>query len=179
MQRAGWYLVVGRWNGAPVRVHLLTPLLAVFFPFRAWSLGVTVGLIVVVLAHELGHAILVRRLGGVVRRIDLLPYGGECGYSGIAPGLHESVVAWGGVLAQGVLFAIAELQLFAGAGPQTDFARDLLWALARDRLPSRAKGAAELNGGIDSALPVQVSDPWCMHVHPATAHDSSPGGGHA
>jgi hypothetical protein len=130
MKREGWYLVVGKWNGAPVRVHLVAPVLALIMPGHPPTPGTVVGLGAVVLVHELGHALLVRQLGGVVQRIDVLPWGGECGYSGIRSELHESMVAWGGVLAQFVVMVLAQLFLWSGAPLRTPFAEDFFWAIS-------------------------------------------------
>lgn len=128
MRRDGWFVIVGKWNGAPVRVHLLSPLVAVIMPGHAPTLGTVLGLFAIVLAHELGHAILVRRFGGTVERIDVLPWGGECAHSGVSSELHHSMIAWGGVLAQFLVMVLAQLYLWTST-PQTAFAADFLWAI--------------------------------------------------
>jgi stage IV sporulation protein FB len=128
MRREGGFLVVGEWNGAPVRVHLLAPLFAFLMPGHPTTPGTVVGLLLVVLAHELGHALLIRAVGARVLRIDLLPWGGECTHTGTTSEFHESVIAWGGVLAQFAVMIPAQLTL-AYQVPPTAFAADFLWAL--------------------------------------------------
>ncbi len=127
MVREGWFLVLGRWRGAPVRVHLLAPLFALLVPGRSISLGTVTGFLLLVLAHEFGHALLVRAVGASVYRIDLLPWGGECEHSQTGSELKDSIIAWGGVLAQAALMIPAERMLpFA---PGTGFMGDFLWSL--------------------------------------------------
>jgi Zn-dependent protease len=62
-------------------------------------------LLVVILVHEAGHALLVRRFRLAVLSIDVTPLGGVCRYAGQATPVQESIIAWGGVLAQAALFA--------------------------------------------------------------------------
>ena len=71
-----------RWRvfGFPVQIHLSFLLLVVFFIFGEWS-AVAVGLwtvtiLVSVLLHELGHAVMVRRFGGRVEAITIYALGG-------------------------------------------------------------------------------------------------------
>ena len=129
MRREGWFLVVGDWNGAPVRVHVFAPLFALLMPGHPTTPGTVVGLLLVVLAHELGHALLIRAVGARVQRIDLLPWGGECAYVGSGSEFHESIIAWGGVLAQFAVMIPAQLVLTYQV-PPTPFAADFLWSLS-------------------------------------------------
>jgi len=82
----GWNLSLGRWAGIQVRVHVFFLLLAVVALHLAWddptgellidavaSLAI---LFVSVLAHELGHCIAARRMGGRADQIMLWPLGG-------------------------------------------------------------------------------------------------------
>lgn len=103
------YLTVGRIRGVSIRVHLLLPLgLFVLggFAFRPLLWG---GLLLIVLVHELGHAIFARSLRLQVLALDLNGVGGRCVYSGYATDAQRSAIAWGGVAAQGVLAIALEV----------------------------------------------------------------------
>src|SRR5262245_46752221 len=93
-------------RGVPVFAHVS---LLIGFPlvsrlaFRplAW-----LGLMIVVLVHELGHAVLLRRFRSPVLYIVLHAFGGECVSTGFASAFERSVVAWGGVLGQALLLGL-------------------------------------------------------------------------
>jgi stage IV sporulation protein FB len=107
MHRDGGSLLILRDHGAvPIRLHW-SLLIAMAFWGR-FSLGGAIGFTVILLAHELGHAALVRRRGLRTIGIELHWAGGECRYdaAGASP-MDTAIVAWGGVLAQGVLLALA------------------------------------------------------------------------
>src|ERR1041385_1921625 len=95
--RAAW--TVAHYRGAPIGLHLSIALGLLFYSFGRWEPGAWVGFTLVVLLHELGHAMLVSRYGLRVVAIDLHGFGGECSYSGEVTPWRRSVIAWGGVLA--------------------------------------------------------------------------------
>src|SRR5215475_3555275 len=72
----GGFLSLGRWRGVPLRVHVLTPLGALFFTGFRFEPGAWLGFFLVILLHEMGHALLVMRYRLHVSSIDLYPYGG-------------------------------------------------------------------------------------------------------
>jgi len=74
--------------------------------FAPWA---WLGLVLVVLAHELGHAALVRRNGLDVEGIELFGWGGECRHGGYATRWQLAEIAWGGVLAQALLLPVGYL----------------------------------------------------------------------
>ncbi len=97
------YLTLGKWDGIPVRVHWTTPLgIIVLSGFRtepvAW-----LALAFVIFVHELGHALMVRRVGAGVISMDLTGIGGECSWVGSVTPRGRASIAWGGVLAQALL----------------------------------------------------------------------------
>jgi stage IV sporulation protein FB len=98
------YLTVGWWRGAPLRVHWTLPLGAVVFGGGKFQPGVLLGFTLLVLVHEVGHALLVRRYRSRVVSIDVHALGGACRWSGDATAIERAKIAWGGVDAQLVLF---------------------------------------------------------------------------
>ena len=100
------YWTVMRWRGAPVRVHWSLALSALVLGGVRLDPAGWLGIVLVVLAHEVGHAVLVRRYRLTVESIDLHGLGGECRYSGLANGWQTAVIAWGGVLAQALLLPV-------------------------------------------------------------------------
>jgi len=75
-------------------------------------LFIVLGLFSVLLVHELGHALLVRQFGYEVERISIYPIHGLCHYDEPYSEYEDSVIAWGGVLAQLLLFIPASAFLF-------------------------------------------------------------------
>jgi membrane-associated protease RseP (regulator of RpoE activity) len=130
----GGYLRIGRFRGAPIRVHVSLPLGVLFFSRFAFRPGAWVGVVALILVHELGHALLCRLYRLPVVRIDLTGLGGECHYRARATPWQRSVVSWGGVLAQALLLGAAlpagHLD-FVAASP---FARDLVSTFATTNL---------------------------------------------
>ena len=80
-------------------------------------LFIALGLFTIMLAHEFGHAILVKRLGYRVIRIQIYPIHGLCLYEAPYSTYEDAIIAWGGVLAQFILFmpAAAALALFGNS----------------------------------------------------------------
>ena len=102
------YLTVGRIRRVPVRVHVATPIgfyILTGFSFRpvAWA-----AFLFVIMVHELGHAVLVRRCRLRVLSVDINGIGGVCRWAGRAGDADESIIAWGGILAQAGLLAVTE-----------------------------------------------------------------------
>src|SRR4051812_1374775 len=126
MRSARFHLTVGRFRGAPVRLHWSLLLGAALFGGPRWAPGAWLGFALLILAHELGHALLVARQRLTVLRIDLHGFGGECTYTGSVTPLGESAIAWGGVLAQLVTFFAVSTPATYGWWPRSWFARDLL-----------------------------------------------------
>ena len=108
MFRSGYWLLA-RFRGAPIKLHFRIAIgLLVFGGFR-WSPGFFVAYPCLILLHELGHAVLVRRCGHRVVGIEVTGLGGACHWSGNASPLEEALIAWGGVLAQLALFGATAL----------------------------------------------------------------------
>jgi stage IV sporulation protein FB len=138
----GGYWLLGRWRGAPLKLHWSILLAAVVFSRFRWSPGFFVGYPCLLLAHELGHAVLVRRFGHRVVGIEVTGLGGVCNWSGNSSPFEEAAIAWGGVLAQLLVFVATELWLWHSPVSSVfgrEFARAFtdtnLWLMALNLLP--------------------------------------------
>lgn len=123
---SGGYLTIGRVRGAPVRVHWSAPLGAVAFTGFSLSPALWAGWLFLVLWHELGHAALVRRYGHQVVAVRVHAFGGDCQWAGEPTRAEDAAIAWGGVLAQAILWVAAMILIAVFGMP----ASPVLWALA-------------------------------------------------
>lgn len=126
-------LRVGRLLGAPLRLHWSLPLAPLLLSGGRWAPGAWLGVLALLLLHELGHALLVRRVGLTLLGIDLSGLGGRCRFAGEPTPRQRAVVAWGGVLAQALVLAPALLVRLAFDVPP-GLGVDLLDALVRANL---------------------------------------------
>ncbi len=124
MFRSGYWTVL-RVRGAPVRLHWTIPVVAVLFDGFRFSPGFILGFVLLVLLHELGHALLVWRTGHRVAAIEVTGLGGLCHWSGNATPFERSLIAWGGILMQAALYAAVWIA-FRVAGPPPNL---FLWSL--------------------------------------------------
>lgn len=125
----GWW-TVGRWSGTRLRLHWTTPLGAIFFGGLSWSPGFWVAFLVVVLVHELGHAIVVRATGHHVESIEVHGVGGTCEWYGEPTRIQRAMIAWGGVWAQLPLAALA-FGLELALAPTSPFVLQLFVGLTK------------------------------------------------
>ncbi|MCB9765097.1 MAG: hypothetical protein H6739_35310 [Alphaproteobacteria bacterium] len=150
MFQSGW-LRVARLRGADLRLHWTLPLMAVVLGGRHFSAGFFLGFVLLVLIHELGHAAMVWRYGYAVRSIDVHGLGGWCRWAGRPTQMERSAVAWGGVLAQGALYAVTWglLQVFGRPpwGPAVElayvFTETNVWLIALNLIPIPPLDGAE------------------------------------
>jgi hypothetical protein len=138
----GGYWLLGRWRGAAVKLHFSIVLCLILFGRFRWSPGFFVAYPCLLLAHELGHALLVQRYGHRLASVEVTGLGGACRWSGNATPLEEAIIAWGGVLAQlGVFGAtLLWLRLLPPTGAfgwevASAFTDTNLWLLAINLLP--------------------------------------------
>jgi Zn-dependent protease len=124
MFETGW-LSLGQLRGIPIRVHWTVLLALLFFGGFAFRPGAWVGIVAVLLVHELGHAALVKQRGLHVLGVHLHGLGGECRYTGRVTALDRAIIAWGGVLAQAALLAVAFVLTAVLGSPTTAFGYDL------------------------------------------------------
>lgn len=123
------FFTVGRFHGAPVRLHWSILLgMVVLTRFRI-APGDWLGFLIVVLAHEFGHALLVERLGLLLVSIDVHGFGGACAYSGTPSSRERAIVAWGGILAQAAILVVALVACALLGWPESGALADLVDAL--------------------------------------------------
>jgi Zn-dependent protease len=147
----GGSLRVGRIGGVTVRLHWTAPLGAYFFiGFRfepvAWCCFF--GLI---LAHELGHAFVVKRVGAEVLSVNVTGFGGTCQWRGETSRVGRAAIAWGGVWAQLLLLLAALAHQRFGAPvttPEGGLAVEILtqtnaWLAVVNLIPVRPLDGAE------------------------------------
>src|SRR5690242_5380515 len=101
----GGYFRLGRFGNAPIRVHWTMPLGAFAFCGFRFVPGAWAAFFLLILVHELGHALMVRSFGLHVVSVDVHGVGGVCQWVGSATPTRRSLIAWAGVFGQAVLLA--------------------------------------------------------------------------
>jgi stage IV sporulation protein FB len=141
MFRSGYWLL-GRWRGAAIKLHFSIVLCLILFSRFRWNPGFLVAYPCLVLAHELGHALLVQRYGHRLVAVEVTGWGGACHWSGNATPLEEAIIAWGGVWAQLGVFGVTRLWLRLlpptgtfGWEVASTFIGTNLWLIAINLLP--------------------------------------------
>jgi Zn-dependent protease len=104
-------------RGVAVRMHWTAPIAAWLLTGRDLSPVRWLTFLIVILCHELGHAFMVRRARARVLSIALTAIGGNCTWGGSVTRYQRAYIAWGGVLAQGILYAIGQLIWRLGVQP--------------------------------------------------------------
>lgn len=143
MTFAAGYLHAGHYRDAPLRLHWSLPIGMFVFTRFAVAPVAWLAFLALVLTHEAGHAALVRHYRLRVVGVDLHGIGGETHWLG-RPTLRQRVaIAWAGVFAQLVAFAVVVL-LNAALGPPQDawlaevvyvYTTANLWMMAFNLLP--------------------------------------------
>jgi Zn-dependent protease len=135
------YWTIGNFRGAPIRLHWSVLLFG--FWFARGSIAAWIAILLLILAHELGHAVFVRRFGHRVISIDVTGFGGACAWTGSATPRESALIAWGGVIVQAILYALAQLYVLVEGDPRSAvdwaiygvFTRTNLWIMAINLLP--------------------------------------------
>lgn len=120
------FLQIARIRGAPVRIHWSVALGALFFTGLRFEPAAWFAFVALVLVHELGHAVIVLACGMRVASVDVLAFGGLCRWSGNSTPLQRAVIAWGGVLAQLVLYAATWALVHVTGGPTSRFGMEVV-----------------------------------------------------
>lgn len=115
--------------GIPIYAHLTLPIGLALASQFAWQPYTWLGVIVIILVHEAGHAVLLRRYRLPVLGIVLHGFGGECRTVSWMTPWQETVVAWGGVLAQFLLLVVVTTIGKLGFVPRAFLASDFYFAL--------------------------------------------------
>lgn len=129
----GGFFRIGRFRGAPVLVHWSLPIAALVFGGFTLDPVRWLGFVALVLVHELGHAILVRRIGDEVVAIKLHAFGGTCEWAGYPTRAERALVAWGGVLAQAAVWLVATI-VFAILPPVSGVLASVAYVLTTENL---------------------------------------------
>lgn len=132
------YLTIGRFGGAPIRIHWSTPIGMLFFTgflrHPRFAPGLWLGFLLTVLVHELGHAIAVKLSRQRVVAVDAYALGGLCHWSGNPSPMARAMIAWGGVIAQAVLGVATLVALGVFGQPTSVFTADLARAFLETNL---------------------------------------------
>jgi len=99
----GWW-TLGKFGGAPIRLHWSLPLGALVWSGFSFAPAFWLAFALLILVHELGHALIVLRYGLGLSEIAVHGAGGYCQHRHSGTRFEEAAVAWGGVLAQLTLF---------------------------------------------------------------------------
>jgi Zn-dependent protease len=121
----GGYFTIARWRGIPIQIHWSAPLGAFLWTGRDPSLARIGAWLFIVVLHELGHAVLVRRAKGWVTHVTVHAMGGECWWQGEVSPIERAMIAFGGVWAQGLL-ALVTFGVAFVMPPETPFALDVV-----------------------------------------------------
>jgi Zn-dependent protease len=122
----GWW-TLGRVRGAPIRVHWTLLLGAlVWSRFNIWP-AFWLAFAVLILIHELGHALVVVRYGLGLSEIAIHGAGGYCRHEHSGSRFQEALVAWGGVLAQLTLYAVVRVALLFVEPPASVHVSQVVW----------------------------------------------------
>jgi Zn-dependent protease len=119
MNRGWWTL--GRLRGAPIRLHWTLPLGALLWSSFRFVPGFWLAFAILILVHELGHALLVLRYRLGLVEIAVHGAGGYCQHGRSGSRFEEAAISWGGVLAQLALFAVVQLVVLVLGPPQSAF----------------------------------------------------------
>lgn len=108
MEQNYWQL--GRWGRIPVSMHWTVLFVFVWLYFFFWDLLATaiasVAFFALLVAHEYGHVVVLRRRGIPIESIALYAIHGKTSY-GYASAKDEILIAWAGVAAQLVILVLA------------------------------------------------------------------------
>jgi Zn-dependent protease len=128
------YVRLFRLRGIPVRLHWSVALGMLWVSGPHFRPGSWLGLAIVILVHELGHAYLARRYRLQVHSIEMDALGGACVHEPARIPHQDHVIAWGGVLAQALLYALVLVVAAVGSWPGGSFGGQLHHTLTSTNL---------------------------------------------
>jgi Zn-dependent protease len=116
-------LNIGKYGKVPLRIHWSAPVGALVL--GGLSPVFWLAFFVIVLLHEVGHALLVRHYRLQVLSIDLTGFGGMCRWYGTPTARQRAIIAWGGVAAQALLLAVTLAAVLVFGYPQSGIGRQV------------------------------------------------------
>ena len=138
----GWWTIATVF-GAPIRLHWSLPLGALVMSRFTFAPAFWLGFVLLILVHELGHALLVLRYRLGLSEIAVHGLGGWCRHDRTGTAFQASAVAWGGVLGQLVILIATQVVLLVAGPVRSEHGRELvhvftesnLWLMAINLLP--------------------------------------------
>jgi len=129
----GYWRIGSLWH-APVRLHWTIPVGCLMFSSFNFVPATWVIFALLVLAHEVGHAIWVRRFNHRVVSIDVTGLGGMCRWAGHASGFESAVIAWGGILVQLAILLLTMVGVALVGSPTNPIAAQIVYALTSSNI---------------------------------------------
>jgi|SRR5262245_14373557 len=123
------YLVIKRSGAPPIMIHWTVAALAIIISGFRFQPGAWLGFFVIILVHELGHAVAVWKARAMVSAIVMDGTGGHCEWEGHVTRNERLAIVWGGVLAQLLLWAIALTVSVSMGPPGSEFSAYFLHTL--------------------------------------------------
>ena len=97
-------LIIDLWENVPIRLHWsILPLAVILTGFKYYP-SYLIAFLVLIIIHEIGHALVVRFYRFNVHELFIHGFGGTCFWSGSSTIFQECLIAWGGVFAQFLVF---------------------------------------------------------------------------
>jgi stage IV sporulation protein FB len=127
-------LTLGRLAGAPIRLHWTLPLGALVMSRFTFVPAYWLGFVLLILIHELGHALVVLRYRLGLVEIVVHGVGGYCSHDPARSRWQESAIAWGGVLGQLTALAVTGLLLLLLGRPSNVHTAQLAYVFTETNL---------------------------------------------
>ena len=127
------FLELGKWQKVPIRVHFATPIGLFILSGMRFAPWYWLAASMLILIHEIGHAVIVKLNRAEATSIELHAFGGLCRWVGSPTPLGRAAIAWGGIWAQMVVL-VAAWGWNALAPPQTQAAWEMWWVFSYSNL---------------------------------------------
>ena len=129
------YIKIISIKGIPVYFYWLLNILLLLIGVTAIiNQSIPIGLVAllfILVVHELGHAWFASRLGLNTYLIKIYPWGGVCTYESSRIEYNNNIVAWGGVVAQAIIFIPALLIMYFFGDLMSENMNELLLYLGK------------------------------------------------
>lgn len=122
------YVRFGSWRAAPILWHWSLPLALYLLSGMSVRPARWAAVTLLLLGHEVGHAVWARRYGAEVLSIRVLPVGGLCVWRGDVTERQRSVIAAGGVMVQAAVWIAATLAVRLAPAPSPAWLGDVAYA---------------------------------------------------